>query len=124
MDVSVTMGQLRVRKGSNKEQAIPAGEAGSTAESPWRASFGTRMREVCVQMLETARRGSPHLSELFMGNQLLMQVTTSSSFNSRHGAKRAAMAPMYGFHVFSNEPVNMVASPTHSFTTLSLFHAR
>ncbi|MCO5572649.1 hypothetical protein L7F22_026407 [Adiantum nelumboides] len=116
MDVSVTMGQLRMRKGSNKEQAVTPGEAGGAAESPRRASFGARMREVCVQMLETARRGSPHLSELFVGNQLLMQVTASSSFNSRHGARRTAMAPSYGFHVFSNEPVNMVASPARSST--------
>ncbi|MCO5572179.1 hypothetical protein L7F22_025930 [Adiantum nelumboides] len=116
MDVSVTMGQLRVRKGSNKEQAITPGEApGRAAESPRRASFGTRMREVCVQMLETARRGSPHLSELFVGNQLLMQVTASSRVNSRY-ARRTAMAPSCSFHVFSNEPVNMVASPARSST--------
>ncbi|KAI5060764.1 hypothetical protein GOP47_0025184 [Adiantum capillus-veneris] len=110
--------KLQGRKTKEKEQEGELATA-AAAESPRRASFGTRMREACVQMLETAKRGSPHLSELFVGNQLLMQVTSSSSFNSRRARGSCTMAPSYGLHVFSNQypslpAVNILSSPARS----------
>ena len=34
-------------------------------------SFKTKVKMVCAKVLEASSRGSPHLSELFVGNQLL-----------------------------------------------------
>eukprot|EP00250_Pteridium_aquilinum_P009664 c1883_g1_i2 orf=124-1143(+) len=88
-------------------------ETGSPRRGPplsRKASFGAKVREACVQVLETARRSSPHLSELFVGNQLLMQVT-SSSFSARHAKN---MAPSAGLVVTGDPSISVMSPPPHS----------
>lgn len=114
MEVDAKTGELMSKTGrSKREKAVKEEAFTEVGDSPRRASFGSKMREACAQVLETARRGSPHLSELFVGNQLLMRVT-ASSFTSRNAK---SMAPSYGFHVFTADPASisvMVSSPAHS----------
>lgn len=48
-----------------------------------KGSLRSRVMGACGQVLNVARKGRPHINELFVGNQLLMQVTASSLL-SRH----------------------------------------
>lgn len=84
--------------------------------SPRRESLSRRVREACVQVFESARRSSPHMSELFVGNQLLMQVT-SSSFNARRAKN---VAPSAGFLVAAGDPPLSVMSPPGSSSSSDL----
>lgn len=46
-----------------------------------RECLRARAKEACEQVLEVAKRGTPHFNELFVGNKLLMQVTPSYLFS-------------------------------------------
>lgn len=66
--------------------------AGFRRDSFSKARIGSKVKEACGQVLDAAKKSTPHLSELFVGNQLLMQVTSTSLV--RQGS---SVAPSAGF---------------------------
>ncbi|MCO5601912.1 hypothetical protein L7F22_056038 [Adiantum nelumboides] len=64
-------------------------------------SFAAKVRLACEQMLESAKKSSPHLSELFVGTQLLMKVTSTASARPPSSTHHS-LSPSPGFvHISS-----------------------
>ncbi|KAI5083197.1 hypothetical protein GOP47_0002940 [Adiantum capillus-veneris] len=64
--------------------------ASNSLEHP---SFGAKVRLACEQMLESAKKSSPHLSELFVGTALLLKVTSTA----RPPCNQHSLSPSPGF---------------------------
>lgn len=90
---------------------LRGGEKEEGAMTPRRESLSRKVKEACLQVLESARRSSPHLSELFVGNQLLMQVT-STAFVARRSTRD--VQPSTGFPVAGDSAVSTVSPPCSS----------
>lgn len=43
-----------------------------------KGGLGEKVKEACEQVLEVAKKSTPHISELFVGSQLFMQVTPAN----------------------------------------------
>lgn len=67
-----------------------------------KGGLGSRMKGACGQVLDVARKSRPHLNQLFVGNQLLTHVTSSSLARSEK-----AMKPSTGFVDNSIRTVDM-----------------
>lgn len=46
-------------------------------------SLASKVKGACEQVLDAAKKGSPHINELFVGNQLFLMQVTSSSLSRR-----------------------------------------
>lgn len=99
---------LKLGKSPVQGKARGTAFAGFRRDSFPKARIGSKVKEACGQVLDAAKKSTPHLSELFVGNQLFMQVTSTSLV--RQGS---SVAPSAGF--VDNSTVSSNSSQNSEF---------
>ncbi|KAH7430037.1 hypothetical protein KP509_09G080000 [Ceratopteris richardii] len=77
VDVKISEADARRnrRDGNASDHSPQDLSSSSVSENP---GFRAKVKIACEQMMEAAKKSSPHLSELFVGTQLLMNVTSTT----------------------------------------------